>query len=466
MGYQQLAKDILSHVGGRENISGLVYCATRLRFNLADSQKADREGLKAKPGILTVVESGGQFQVVIGNHVQEVYHAVCQEAGLNDESTSRQESAKPAAEEKTSVMARLVDVISAIFAPFLGVMAASGILKGALALATVGGVLDTDSGTYKIWSAASDALFYVLPVILGYTAGKKFGGTPFITMIIGGALVHPTMIAAFQAASQPNAAPEYFLGIPVTFINYSSSVIPIIFAAWVSCWLEKYAGRLLHSTIKNIITPVVCIGITVPLTFLLIGPAATWLGQTLAHGYQAVYVFAPWLAGVVIGAFWQVFVIFGLHWGFVPLIFNNLSVLGHDTFMPLILPAVMGQVGACLGIFLRARDARLKMLAGSAATAGVFGITEPAIYGVTLPNRRSFIFASLGGAIGGAIIGFFGTRVFSFTISSIFTFAVVIPPAGIDMSVWGCIIGATLAFIIATILTLIAGLPAAARNIK
>lgn len=202
-----------------------------------------------------------------------------------------------------------------------------------------------------------------------------------------------------------------------------------------------------------------------PLTFLLIGPAATWLGQTLAHGYQAVYVFAPWLAGVVIGAFWQVFVIFGLHWGFVPLIFNNLSVLGHDTFMPLILPAVMGQVGACLGIFLRARDATENACGFSRDRRGIRHHRTRNLR--RYPAQPSLVhFCQPGGAIGGAIIGFFGTRVFSFTISSIFTFAVVIPPAGIDMSVWGCIIGATLAFIIATILTLIAGLPAAARNIK
>ena len=454
MEYQELAKDILSHVGGRENIASLVHCATRLRFKLKDGKLADAAALKKHPGVIMVVESGGQFQVVIGNHVHDVYRAVCAQAGISEETTPQVNNG-----EKVNLLNRLIDIVSAIFTPFLGVMAASGILKGLLALAVACGWMSMESGTYKLWFAASDGLFYFFPLVLGYTAGKKFGGSPFVTMAIGGALTHPVVLQAFEAGSLAGALPEHFLGIPITFINYSASVIPIILAAWVSCWLEKRCNRILPSAVRNFFTPLFCLAIVVPLTFLLIGPVATWLSQMLAQGYQGIYAFAPWLAGAVMGAVWQICVIFGLHWGLVPLMINNLSALGHDTLAPLLLPAVMGQVGATLGVFLRTRDARQKTLAGSAFTAGIFGITEPAVYGVTLPNRRPFIFGCTAGAVGGAIVGFSHSAVYSFGLASIFTFAQIIPPGGPDASVWGAIIGTAVALLLACIMTWFAGLP-------
>lgn len=343
MEYKALAQDILNRVGGKENIVSLVHCATRLRFKLKDNGKADAEGLKANPGVIMVVESGGQFQVVIGNHVHDVWLAVRQEAGLSDDS-------EPVAEEKAakgSVLSQLIDIISGIFTPFIGVMAATGLLKGLLALAVTCGWLTPEQGTYKIWFAASDALFFFFPLFLGYTAGKKFGGNPFISMVIGGALTHPLMIQAFEASQAPGAAVEHFLGIPVTFINYSSSVIPIILASWVSCWLERKSNALLPSSMKNFFSPAICLAVVVPLTFLVIGPVATWLSHLLANGYQFIYAFAPWLAGAVLGAMWQVCVIFGLHWGLVPLMINNMTVLGHDSMLPIILPAVIARWAPC-----------------------------------------------------------------------------------------------------------------------
>lgn len=431
----------------------LVHCATRLRFCLKESSKANAQALKANPDIIMVVESGGQFQVVIGNCVGEVYDAICASTGLGDaESTDKASTA-----EKTSLLNQLIDIVSAIFTPFMNVMAASGIIKGLLALAVACGWLNQQGATWRIWYAASDALFYFFPLVLGYTAGKKFGGNPFITMAIGGALVHPLAIEAVNRAAESTNV-SHFLAIPVTFINYSSSVIPVIFAAWVSSRIERVSKRGLPETIRNFTAPLLCIAITVPLTFLLIGPTATWLSTQLAHGYQFVYNIAPWLAGAVMGAIWQICVIFGLHWGLVPLAMNNLTVFGSDTLMPLLLPAVMGQTGAALGVMLRSRDRRLKTLAGSAVTAGLFGITEPAVYGVTLPLGRPFIFGCLGGALGGATVGFFGTRVYSFGLANIFSFAQMIPPEGFNAQVFGAILGSVLALVLACALTLIAGL--------
>lgn len=455
MGYQALAKDILSHVGGKDNIASLIHCATRLRFKLKDSALADAEGLKAKPGIIMVVESGGQFQVVVGNHVSEVWQAVRVEAGITDDAPASGEII-----DKSSILNSAIDIISAIFTPLLGVMAASGILKGLLALGLVAGLFSTESGTYKILFAASDSLFYFFPVILGYTAGKKFGGSPFVTMVIGGALVHPLMLQAFEASHASGVPVEHFFGIPVTFINYSASVIPIIIAAWVSCQLERRCNKLFHSAVRNFFTPLLCIVVVTPLTFLVIGPTATWLSQMLAHGYLWIYDLAPWLAGGVMGAIWQVCVIFGLHWGLVPLMLNNLTVFGHDPMFPMLLPAIMGQVGATLGVLLRTRDTRLKTLAGSAVSAGIFGITEPAVYGVTLPNRRPFILGCIAGAIGGAFIGWSQSQVYSFGIPSILTLAQLIPPSGLDFTVFGGGIGMFGAAILACVMTWFAGLPA------
>lgn len=453
MKYQELASEILAGVGGRDNVKSLVHCATRLRFKLQEHALADAEALKKNPGVIMVVESGGQFQVVVGNHVGEVFNALNAQLGAGEETPANAQEDK-----QENLLSRFIDVVSGIFTPLLGVMAASGILKGFLALSLACGWLLESSGTYKLLFASSDALFYFLPIMLGYTAGKKFGGNVFVTMAIGGALTHPLMMGAFEAAQLPGAQPEYFLGIPITFINYSSSVIPIIFAAWVSCRLEPLFNRVLHSALRNFVTPLMCLVITVPLTFLLIGPAATWLSLMLANGYQAIYAFNPIVAGAFMGAAWQVCVIFGLHWGLIPLMLNNMSVFGRDTLSPLLLPAVMGQVGATLGVMLRTRDAKLRVMAGSAVTAGIFGITEPAVYGVTLPNKRPFIFGCIGGALGGAVIGYFHTATYSFGLVSIFTFAQIIPAGGFDATVLGAIAGTLVSFVFAVIASYLFGI--------
>lgn len=452
MEYKILAEEILSGVGGRENVKSLVHCATRLRFRLKDNSKADAELLKRNPGVIMVVESGGQFQVVIGNHVGDVFNAL-NHTGESVESAGVEQG------EKEGMFARLIDVISSIFTPFIGIMAASGILKGFLALAMACHWTTAESGTYKVLFAASDAMFYFFPLIIGYTAGKKFGGNPFITMMIGGAMMHPLMISAFDTSLQPGAPVQYFLGIPLVFINYASSVIPVILAAWASSWLERRVMKILPGALRNFIAPLICLMVIVPLTFLLIGPAATWASQQLAQGYLAIYNVSPVIAGAFVGAFWQVCVIFGLHWGLIPLMINNFSMLGHDTMLPLLLPAVMGQVGATLGVMLRTKDAKTKALAGSAISAGIFGITEPAVYGITLPNRRAFIFGCVGGALGAAILGYFHTTAYSFGFANIFTFTQVIPPSGFDNTVTAAIVGTLVAFIFAAASTYLFGHP-------
>ncbi|MEH0876208.1 PTS beta-glucoside transporter subunit IIABC [Pectobacterium cacticida] len=454
MKYKALANEILDGVGGRDNIVSVIHCATRLRFKLRNREKADAAALKHNSGVIMVVESGGQFQVVIGNHVGDVYQDLLNISGLSENTETEQRESGT----KENPFSRLIDIVAGIFTPLLGVMAASGIVKGLLALSLACGWMVDSNGVYKVLFAASDALFYFFPIILGYTAGKKFGGNAFVTMVIGGALIHPTMIAEFNAMSAVDYQPLHFFGIPITFINYSSSVIPIIFAAWVSCRLEKPLNTILHANIRNFFTPALCLIITVPLTFLAIGPVTTWLSHQLATGYQVIYSTNQTLAGGFMGGLWQVFVMFGLHWGLVPLMINNFSALGSDTLMAVLTPAVLAQAGASLGVSLRTRDMKLKGIAGSAFPAGVFGITEPSIYGVNLPLRRPFIFGCIGGALGGGIAGYFGATQYSFGLPSIFAFTQMIPPTGMDSTVWGAIIGTFIAFLFSTLASYLFGI--------
>ena len=451
MAYEKLAADIIEGIGGSDNVVSVVHCATRLRFKLQTHSKAKVAELKNNPEIIMVVESGGQFQVVIGNHVGDVFNAVQDALGSLNTNKSEPE------EGKGNIFNSFIDIVSSIFTPLLGMMAASGILKGLLALSIAFNWLTPTDGTYQILFAIGDALFYFFPIVLGYTAAKKFGGSPFVSMAIGGALVHPTMMAAFQASQAPAAEALTFLGMPVTFLNYSSSVIPIIIAAWAASKLEKLFNGFLPSAVRNFFTPLFCIIIVGAATFLLIGPAATTLSVALASGYEWLYQANSVLAGLVMGAGWQVFVIFGLHWGFVPLIINNFSAFGSDTMMPLLIPAVLGQAGATLGILLKTKDAKLKTIAGSAFTAGLFGITEPAVYGVTLPRKKAFVFGCMGGAIGAAIIGYFNARAYSFGLPSILSFPQLIPVTGIDTSVWAAVIGSVIAIVFAAAATFLFG---------
>jgi PTS system beta-glucosides-specific IIC component len=450
MQYQELADDIVIGVGGKENIISVMHCATRLRFKLKNSQKAQTAALKDNPGVIMVVESGGQYQVVIGNQVADVYRELTSRHALDNQSESADNDVPQ------SLFARFIDLVSGIFTPFIGVMIATGIIKGLLALALVIGVMDASSGTYKVLFVASDGLFYFLPILLGYSAGKKFGGNPFVSMAIAAALVHPMILEVLQQQQQGNSLT--FVGIPLDVLNYSASVIPIIFAAWVSSLIERWVHPRSPTAVRNFTTPLCCLLITVPLTFLAIGPAATWLSRMLAEGYLWIYSLSPMIAGAVMGAIWQVCVIFGLHWGLVPIMLNNLANFGHDTLLPLLMPAVLGQAGATLGIFLRTREAKLKAMAGSAFTASIFGITEPAVYGVTLPRRRPFIFGCIGGAMGAAILGFWHTTIYSFGFPSIFTFIQVMPNSGIDASVMAAFAGAAVALLFACITTYLFGL--------
>ncbi|AVK63976.1 PTS beta-glucoside transporter subunit IIABC [Lactobacillus sp. CBA3606] len=447
MDYQDLAQQILTNIGGKENISKAWHCATRLRFNLKSTDAANTAAINDLDGVITVVQSAGQYQVVIGNSVAKVYDALADLAGLATMTAPQATATEP--EDKPNLINRFIGFISSIFTPFLGALAGAGILKGLLALAVALNWLSASSGAYKIWYAAGDAIFYFLPIFLAFTAAKQLHVNQFVSVSLGAALLYPTLVSVMS-----NATTLHFFGIPVVPTTYTSTVIPILLAIWVLSYLEPLFDKIFPEAVRNIFTPLLSLIVMMPLTLLVVGPIGGTISNALATGMMAVYNFFPIGAGILMGAFWQVFVIFGVHWTFVPLMMNNIAKMGYDPLLPILSAAVLSQAGAALGVFLRTKDSKMKALAGSSVITAFFGITEPTIYGVTLKLKRPFYCAVVGGAIGGAISGAFQVHASSFTLPSLLAL-----PTYLGQGFVGEIIGLIVAFVGALILTLLVGMP-------
>ncbi|AWB43033.1 PTS beta-glucoside transporter subunit IIABC [Paenibacillus sp. CAA11] len=445
MNYEQLAKEIVQGVGGEKNVVSLVHCATRLRFSLKDLSKADKAKLEKTDGIITVKESGGQFQVVIGNKVPEVYNAIGQVSNILSDSKTEEK-----AQGGKKGIGAVVDVISSIFAPLLGVMAGAGILKGLLLIFSNFHWLEKTDTTYIILYAAADSLFYFLPLLLAVTTARKFGGNIFTALTIAGALVYPTIIQL-----KTDGTDTHFFGIPVVMMSYSSTVIPIILAIIVMSKLEKFCNRVIHESVKNFITPLISLVVMLPLTLIVFGPIGVYVGNAIADGLLAAFSFSPLLAGAILGASWQLLVIFGVHWGLVPVFINNIAVYGKDGIKPAATASVFAQTGAAFGVMLRTKNKKLRTLAGSATLSALFGITEPAVYGVTLPLKRPFIAGLVGGAVGGAIIGQAGTQAFASGAPGLLTLPIFYGPGGQGFP--GLIIGIVASFLISAVLAYVLG---------
>ncbi|MCX8601902.1 MULTISPECIES: beta-glucoside-specific PTS transporter subunit IIABC [unclassified Gilliamella] len=447
-----LAESIINQIGGKDNIISLVHCATRLRFVLKDESLADADTLKKQNGIITVVQSGGQFQVVIGNNVADVFNDIMQLTNLNDKNNEQASS-----KQKTGLFSKLIDLVSGIFIPVLVVLVAGGILKGLLSVLLISNIVQENTSTYQFLFAISDAPLYYLPIILGFSAVKKFGGNPYVGMAIGGALIHPT-IASMMPAGAFSLNTELF-AIPIKLIPYASSVFPIILAAWFYSLLERNFNKIMHDSFKKFIAPLLGIIITVPLTFAVIGPLVTYVSNLIADGIIFVYGLNSIIASMILAAIWQVMVIFGIHWGLVPFALNNLAVYQEDFMLPILFPAVFAQVGAVLAVMLRAKDKQFKALASSSVLSGIFGVTEPAIYGVNLPLKRPFIIGCLCAVVGGGIVGYYHSVIYSFSFINIFSFLQLIPKTGINEQFYAVVIGCVLSFTLALIVTYLFGIP-------
>lgn len=422
--YDGLARIIIQNVGGKQNINSI----TRLRFKLKDESKANTDILNQTDGVIKVIQANGQYQVVIGNAVAEVYDAVLevghlQGAGTVDEDGNAVDDGSESGGKK-SVATVLIDMISGIMAPTITLLGASGIIKGVLTLFTFFDLMDPASGQYMIWYTVADGFFYFLPVILGYTAAKKFKMNEFTGMALGISLCYPTMVAlkAGEALGTVlNGTPfemsyyTTFFGIPVIFPSsgYTSSVIPIVLCCFFAAKLEKWLNNHLSDMIKAFITPVCVLLIMSALTYLVIGPISGIICSVLTIVFEALFkipVVGATLGCAIVGGFWQVLVIFGFHWSIIPLGYINLAALGYDFIMPGTFATVFGQAGALLAVILKTKDQKMKKAGIPAFISCMFGITEPTLYGINLPKKKPFVIGCVASAIAGAFVGVMGAK--------------------------------------------------------
>ena len=438
--YEKLAKEIVRYIGGPENVNALVHCATRLRFKVKNTQNVDKKKLEQLEGVITVLDSGGQIQVVIGQHVADVYDTIFEVTDLKKENPSDAEESG----EKKNLLNTFMDTISGIFAPVLGVMSGAGMLKALLILCTTFGWLKADMGTYRILYAAADGVFTFIPVFLAYTAAKKFRANEFVAVGVAAALLYPDLTAAYSAGEALT-----FLKIPVVLVSYTSSVIPIVISVYALSKLEKGLKKIVPTVCKTFLTPLLSLAIMVPATYLVIGPIADTVGKALASGYTGLVGLNPIIAGGLLGLIWPAAVMFGVHWGFVPIVMNNIAEYGRDTLFTITGPNNMAQAGATLGVFLKTKDKSVKELAGPAALSAVLaGITEPAIYGVTLRFKRPFFIGAVFSGIAGAIVAAAGTGAPTLLGTSILTL-----PGYIGVGFVGFLIACAIAYFGSAIVT-------------
>lgn len=446
----QLAKDILEAVGGKDNIQKATHCATRLRLILKDESKANKEAVENMDGVVTVVLSAGQFQIVIGQHVRLVYDAI---QDLLGESSSENEEESEG--EKGTVLNRVIATMSAVFAPFIYILAAAGILQGSLIIINLIFPQFSQTGTYEILSMISWAPFVFLPIFIAVTASKHFGSSPYIAIAANAALVSPSL--AEIAARISEGETFSLFGFPLSPTTYTSTVLPAIFLVWGLSYLEKNLDKILPEVIRPLFTPFFSLLISVPLTLLVIGPATAAGANMVANGYNTLADSMPMLAGIIIGGFWQVFVLFGVHWGITPVVLANFAQYGMDSFQAYQTIAVIGQVGAAVAVALKTKDKKIKRVGYSATLTGLFGITEPAIYGITLRFKKPFIVGCISGAIASLVASFMKPYYFAYAgLPGPLTVVNAYSPNH-PSAIWGEVIGALIAFILPIIIIQLTG---------
>ncbi|MBE0152229.1 PTS transporter subunit EIIC [Serratia sp. PL7] len=480
--YADSAKEIVRLIGGDNNVINVTHCATRLRFILKDSSQADKDTLKRVKGVITVIESSGQLQVVIGNHVGDAYREVLKLVNM-DENVA-------VSAPNVGIVSRLMDIISSIFAPFLYPLAACGVLQGLISLFAALGWMDPASGTYRILNFVSWTGFTFLPVMVAFTAAKKFNVNPFTAVIAACALVSPDYMnmltankillvnsadPAMQALMQEavnnpqiarvlaevagipiNAGPLTFLGMPVQYLSYTASVIPIILMVWIMSYVQRFFERILPLVIRNLFTPMFCIAIMVPLTLLAFGPIGNMIGGAIGGVYNTLYHLSPSIAGAVVGALWMPLVTLGVHWGITPVTVGNYATLGYDTFTGLQASPVFAMAGAVLGVYLKSKDPEMKRVSLSAGMTALFGITEPAIYGVALRLKRPMICGCVAGAVGGSIAGAFNAVSWSYCLPGIAVLPVFFKEGHMPQFL-GFLLSICVAFVLGAVLTYIVG---------
>lgn len=443
MNYENLAKQILKNVGGQENVSNLTHCATRLRFNLKDVSKANTEVIKKTKGVMGVVDKGAQYQVIIGSDVANVYKEILK---LGDFKSS---DSKNDGEKKG--LDKVFDIIAGTFTPILPPLTAAGMLKAVLVLLTTFGLMSKESQTYYILSFMADAIFFLFPVALGYTAAVKFKCNPFMGMLLGGILIHPNWTALVNAGE-----PVTLLGLPVKLVTYTSSVIPIILIVWVMSYVENIADKISPKPIKFFSKPLITILVMGPLALIALGPIGSILGEGLANVVTAINNVAPWSIPMIVGGVSPLLVLVGMHYALFPLSFNDLALKGSENILgPGMLVSNVAQGASVLCVSLKTKNKDLKQLSGSAGLTALLGITEPAMYGVTMKLKKPLIAVCSGGALAGLYIGLMGVVRYSSGAPGLASVAIFIGEN--PMNIVHALIGCGIAFVSSFALTWIIG---------
>ncbi|MEC6748971.1 PTS transporter subunit EIIC [Marinilactibacillus sp. XAAS-LB27] len=416
MDYKKMAREVLDEIGGPENVSNMTHCATRLRLNLRDTSIVDDKSVKSIEGVVDVVNKAGQYQLLIGTEVPKLYDEFENLVKGNGNISTDASNA-----ESGGIISNIFSAISAIFAPLLPALAGSGILRGLLILGVQLGLISENSGTYSIMFVASMSVFYFLPVLLAFTSARRFGASPYLSALIGAALIHPDFIGLMGDAG--NGVVTDFFGVPVVLMNYNSTVVPIILSIWAFSYLYKFLDKHIPDTLKLVVIPLISLGVMIPLTVIVIGPIGVYSGEAVAGIVNWLIERSSILTGIVIGGGWSVLVSLGIHWAVNPIMINNVSTYGFDYIVPFTFACNFAVIGTTIGIYFKARDKRLKSFALTGLiTIVLSAIIEATLFGLLVKNKKLFLAQIIGGAVGGAYLGLTKVVTNAFVFGSVTTF--------------------------------------------
>lgn len=444
---KELAGKIVKLIGGTENISQSWHCITRLRFNLNDERQVKVDELKTLDGVLGAQFQSGQFQVIIGAKVAEVYEEIDHLAGH-----SSNDSAPVKNTSKMNPIEVVFDVISGIFTPILPAIVGSGLIKGIMALFVSLGWLAETSSTYQVLQIFSNAVFYFLPFLIAYSAAKKFKTRESLALALAGILLYPTMLEGAAKGADPLS----FLGLSIPLNNYTSSVLPIILGVLLLSFVDKWITKVIPKSLSIVFTPVLSLMITAPLTLAFIAPIGNVSGQYLEIFFTSLFNFAGPIAGLLMGGLMPLIVLTGMHYAFFPSTLASFEKVGYDIMLlPMNFIANMAQAGAVLGVIIRTKRVETRSLALSTLLPSFFGITEPAIYGVTLRLKKPFYASLIGGAVGGCFYGLFSVKTTAFSIPGITSLPTYIMKGTNNFQL--ALIGIVLSFIVSLLITILLG---------
>lgn len=450
MDYKSLAKTILNDIGGKENVISFTHCATRLRFNLKDDSKVDKKHLDQTSGVMGIVSKGGQFQVVIGSDVPNVYRELNMLGNFEGTDGEKNEN------DDRSSLSKVLDIVAGIFTPILPAITGAGILKAFMALLVAFGWIDKTTQTYSILVVFSDAAFYFLPFLIAYSAARKFKCNAVMAMSIAGILLHPDFAAMIKNVKETGEALR-FIGIPVTPATYSSSVIPIILTVWLMSYVEPIADKISPKAVKFFTKPLITLVITGTVAITVLGPLGTIIGDGIAAGISFLDNYASWLVPLIIGAVSPFLVMTGTHYGLIPIGINNIATAGFDTIVgPGMLGSNIAQGGAAFAVALKTKNKLLRQEAYSSGITAVCGITEPALYGVNLKLKKPLIAVSIGGAAAGLYLGIMGVGRYTSGSPGLLALPGYIGTEGFT-NITHAVIGSAIALVVSFIATLVIG---------